>query len=378
MSTPPVCSGRLLLRTLRCPMDYSLLTKMKKLLRAAGAGIRWTWPASSWPIKMHFGEPGNLAFLRPNFRPLRGGHDPRAGRPALPHGLQHALCGPPQACPGTSCRRPENGFSPLSTGCQMIIGGRPQGDGRCGSPRAPTGRSSQRARIGRTNMDARRLHLPQPLQGPQAYRLRRGHQERGHGLRQPRGEDGHAQLQQARGHGGKMPELRRLYALLRPAGHRLGRPAQGHIDQEACVGCGRCIGICNHDAIFSPIDAASDILNARMAEYAAAVLHDRPHFHISIANNISPCCDCHGGNDTAIVPDIGNLCLPRPRGAGPGLHRRRQRRAGHRLQPPRPVRAQPRRLLHRHPSRYPRRKPARTRRTHRSGHPPVHAAYHRA
>ena len=49
-----------------------------------------------------------------------------------------------------------------------------------------------------------------------------------------------------------------------------------------------------------------------MAEYAAAVLHDRPHFHISIANNISPCCDCHGGNDTAIVPDIGIFASPDP------------------------------------------------------------------
>lgn len=31
----------------------------------------------------------------------------------------------------------------------------------------------------------------------------------------------------------------------------------------------------------------------------------RPHFHISIVNQVSPFCDCHGENDVAVVPDLG-------------------------------------------------------------------------
>ena len=42
-----------------------------------------------------------------------------------------------------------------------------------------------------------------------------------------------------------------------------------------------------------------------MMEYAKAVLQDRPSFHISIAIDISPNCDCHGENDAPIVPNIG-------------------------------------------------------------------------
>lgn len=44
-----------------------------------------------------------------------------------------------------------------------------------------------------------------------------------------------------------------------------------------------------------------------MAEYAYAVLKDRPHFHISLICDVSPNCDCHAENDIPIVPDIGML-----------------------------------------------------------------------
>jgi len=42
-----------------------------------------------------------------------------------------------------------------------------------------------------------------------------------------------------------------------------------------------------------------------MAEYAWAVVDGRPCFHINIARDISPNCDCHGENDAAILPNIG-------------------------------------------------------------------------
>ena len=44
-----------------------------------------------------------------------------------------------------------------------------------------------------------------------------------------------------------------------------------------------------------------------MAEYTWAVLHGRPHFHISLIVDVSPYCDCHAENDAPIVPNIGML-----------------------------------------------------------------------
>ena len=44
------------------------------------------------------------------------------------------------------------------------------------------------------------------------------------------------------------------------------------IDHAKCVGCGRCIGACNFDAVYAANDAANDELNCKMAEYAKAVV----------------------------------------------------------------------------------------------------------
>lgn len=77
------------------------------------------------------------------------------------------------------------------------------------------------------------------------------------------------------------------------------------VDIDNCVGCGRCLGACNFDAISFNFDAAGALLNCRMAEYAKAVLDGRPHFHIPLVVDVSPNCDCHGENDVPILPDLG-------------------------------------------------------------------------
>ena len=78
-----------------------------------------------------------------------------------------------------------------------------------------------------------------------------------------------------------------------------------HIDHDKCLGCGRCIAVCPMDAVRSPSDETFDVLSCKIAEYAKAVCQDRPCFHISLAMDISPFCDCYSGNDVAIVPDVG-------------------------------------------------------------------------
>ena len=77
------------------------------------------------------------------------------------------------------------------------------------------------------------------------------------------------------------------------------------IDYDKCKGCGRCIGACSFDAVYNPNDSANELLDRKMAEYAQAVCHGRPCFHISLVQDISPNCDCHGENDAPILPDIG-------------------------------------------------------------------------
>lgn len=50
------------------------LQKLKRLMLTAGAR-QIDWKGKFVAIKIHFGEPGNLAFLRPNYAPgCRGCH----------------------------------------------------------------------------------------------------------------------------------------------------------------------------------------------------------------------------------------------------------------------------------------------------------------
>ena len=79
------------------------------------------------------------------------------------------------------------------------------------------------------------------------------------------------------------------------------------IDHSKCAGCGRCLAICPRDAIEPSNANSTAILSQKIAEYAYAVVKDRPSFHISLICDVSPFCDCHAENDIPIIPDIGML-----------------------------------------------------------------------
>ena len=80
---------------------------------------------------------------------------------------------------------------------------------------------------------------------------------------------------------------------------------KANIDYAKCKGCGRCIGVCPTKAMRPGQEKGCEMLSRRVAEYAYAVVKDKPSFHISLAIDISPFCDCYGSNDAPILPDVG-------------------------------------------------------------------------
>ena len=105
----------------RCPVGTSQLDKLKKLCVAAG--IRdIDMDGKFVAIKMHFGELGNLAFLRPNYaKAVADICKEQGGLPFLTdcntlypgsrkNALEHLDCAN------------LNGFNTITTGCQIIIG----------------------------------------------------------------------------------------------------------------------------------------------------------------------------------------------------------------------------------------------------------------
>ncbi|WP_228369028.1 MULTISPECIES: DUF362 domain-containing protein [Pseudothermotoga] len=77
------------------------------------------------------------------------------------------------------------------------------------------------------------------------------------------------------------------------------------INYDVCIGCGQCIAMCNYGAMVPKWDSSSEILSKKMAEYTYAVLKDKKSVFISFIMDISPDCDCWHTNRPPIAPDIG-------------------------------------------------------------------------
>ena len=280
-----------------------LPTKLKKLIKKAGIG-QMDMDGKFVAIKMHFGELGNISFLRPNYaRAVVDVVKELGGKPFLTdcntmypgsrkNALEHLYCAW------------ENGFTPLTVGCPVIIGDGLKGTDDIGVP-VEGGEYVKEARIGRAIMDADVFISLTHFKGHESTGFGGALKNIGMGCGSRAGKmEQHA--------AGKPAVQEGLCRGCHRCAKECGSDAitynaenKAVIDYDKCKGCGRCIGACSFDAIYSPNDCANELLDRKMAEYAAAVCHDRPCFHVSLVQDISPNCDCHCENDAPILPDIG-------------------------------------------------------------------------
>ena len=77
------------------------------------------------------------------------------------------------------------------------------------------------------------------------------------------------------------------------------------VDEKKCTGCGYCIGYCPKEAINSDFEISKPLMNKKIAEYTKAVVQDKPAFYINFARDVSPFCDCTSSTDTQLVPNVG-------------------------------------------------------------------------
>ena len=86
------------------------------------------------------------------------------------------------------------------------------------------------------------------------------------------------------------------------------------IDRKKCVGCGECVIICPNQAIEIRWNQEIPVFLENMVEYTAGVLkgkRDSAAF-LSFITQVSPACDCCHYNDAPIVPDIGIVASTDP------------------------------------------------------------------
>jgi uncharacterized Fe-S center protein len=286
----------------RTTLNENIPQKLARLMATAGMD-NIDFSGKYVAIKIHFGEPGNLAYLRPNFAKVVADFvKDCGGKPFLTDCNTLYVGGRKNALDHLETAQ-VNGFNPTTTGCQVLIA-----DGLKGTDDVEVpihgGEYLKEARIGRAIMDADIIISLNHF---------KAHENTGFGG---------AMKNLGMGCGSRAGKM---------AMHSAGKPTVDqdlcvgcgscqkicahdapiledgvmHIDHDRCVGCGRCIGVCPVDAVLPAQDEAFDILNAKIAEYTKAVVDGRPQFHITLVNAVSPNCDCHGENDAPVVPDIG-------------------------------------------------------------------------
>ena len=295
---------------LRCRPGVSLLDKLKKLIRRAGIG-EIDFDHKLVAIKMHFGEPGNLAFLRPNYaKAVADVVKELGGIPFLtdcntlyPGRRKNALEHLDAAY--------ENGFTPLSTGCQVIIGDGLRGNDDVEVPVAGA-EYIQTAKIGKAIMEADVVISLSHFKGHEQTGFGGAIKNLGMGCGSRRGKmeqhaEGKPKVKASRCVGCRKCTTQCAHDAI-----SIDAEGKASINGNRCVGCGRCIAVCNSDAIRAGNDCAMEEMGCRMAEYAKAVVDGRPQFHISLVIDVSPYCDCHGENDVPILPDVGMFASADP------------------------------------------------------------------
>ncbi|MCD7716480.1 MAG: DUF362 domain-containing protein [Lachnospiraceae bacterium] len=278
--------------------------KLQRLIRKAGIGnIDFTDQYVA--IKMHFGEPGNLAFLRPNYaKAVADVVKELGGRPFLTDCNTLYVGGRKNALDHIDSAY-GNGFVPYATGCHVLIA-----DGLKGTDEelvpVKNGEYVKEAKIGRAVMDADVFISLTHFKGHEATGFGGTLKNIGMGCGSRAGKmemhsagKPHVKQELCVGCGKCTKICAHGAATVNP------ETRKASIDHAKCVGCGRCIGVCPKDAVQPASDEANDILNCKIAEYSMAVCQDRPCFHISLVIDVSPFCDCHAENDAAIVPDVG-------------------------------------------------------------------------
>lgn len=288
---------------LRTEPGKSLLTKLEKLLKKAGIE-NLDCKDKFTAIKIHFGEPGNLAYIRPNYARKVVDMLEEMGAKVFLTDSNTLYSGRRDNAVDHIYSAMENGFNPITVKAPVIIA-----DGLKGTDyeELPVvgGEVCQTAKIGKAIADADVIVSMTHF---------KGHEMTGFGGTLKNLGMGAASV------GGKLflhSESQPVIVEENCVGCRmcvkscnhdavhLNENRKAHIDYDKCVGCGQCVAVCQFDAAQVVHNSTSDLINRKIAEYTKAILDGKPNFHISFIMNVSPDCDCWGSNDMAIVPDIG-------------------------------------------------------------------------
>ncbi len=287
---------------LRAKPGSNLPDKLERLARRAGLeslDLKDKFVA----IKVHFGEPGNTAYLRPNFAARLAAMVAKAGGKPFLTDASTLYSGRRANALDHLDAAAENGFTAQTLGCPIIIA-----DGLKGTEYREIEIRQKRCRTAKI---ASAIADADVLVSLNHFK---GHELTGFGgaiknLGMGSGSRG-GKLEM---HTGGQPVFfrdactgcRMCYKHCAHGAISMDSQNKAVMDPSKCVGCGQCIAMCRYDAV-RPNDQGGVLDSCeRIAEYALAAVKDKPCFHVNLILDVSPNCDCWAHSDMPIVPNLG-------------------------------------------------------------------------
>ncbi len=283
----------------------SLLDKIDGLLKRVKAARR-VKKDDVCAVKLHFGERGNCAFIRPVMIRVVVDHLRALGcRPFLTdtNTLYKGSRSDAVSHIETAVR---NGFDYAVVGCPLVIA-----DGLKGksSVKVPIGGELlSEVSIARGIWDADSLVVVSHFKGHELSGFGGALKNMGMGCAAREGKlVQHSTLGPAID-AGQCKGCKRCISYC-PAGAISVAGKTATIEGHKCIGCGECILICPNGAVQVQWNEAQDHFQKKIVEHAAGALKGKEGrtVFINFLMQVSPACDCYPNNDAPIVPDIGIL-----------------------------------------------------------------------
>ena len=287
---------------LRTKPSVNLLKKLEDLIVRADLGSI-DFKRKIVAVKIHFGEPGNMAYLRPNYAARIVKY--LKSKDAMPFltDCNTLYWGRRSNAPSHIEAAFENGYNPITTDCPVIIA-----DGLKGTEFREIEINLElckSAKIGSSIADADIIISMNHFKGHEMTGFGGALKNLGMGCASVGGK--------LFLHSGASPRIyeknctgcRVCEKYCAHDAIKVGKDKIAHIDYKKCVGCGQCVAVCQYDSARVVWQGSSETVSKRVSEYAFAAVKDKPSFHINFVMDVSPDCDCYESNDYPLVPDLG-------------------------------------------------------------------------
>jgi uncharacterized Fe-S center protein len=288
----------------RATFKESLTAKLDRLVRTVGlADVVGKRDLTA--VKIHFGERGNTAFIRPVFAAAVVNAVKELGGKPFVTDTNTLYAGTRSDTPGHLETAVKNGFAYSVVDAPLVIADGLRGMADVAVP--IDGKHFQSVYIGTDIHHADSLISLAHLKGHELSGFGGALKNVGMGCASRRGK--------LAMHSTVSPKVTRRKCVSCgeckkhcPAGAiSFDEEKKAKIDEKKCIGCGECIVVCATEAVQIRWNQSVPVFLEGMMEYALGVIREKKGkaLYVNFINNISPMCDCVNHSDTPIVRDIG-------------------------------------------------------------------------